>query len=68
MGWNGRVFWGGRIFESPSIISVVDGQIILNKSVGSISVPDSGEIDRMQKLKSKEVLISSGQSCSKSSE
>lgn len=48
------------IFDSPPILSVVDGQIIANKCDGSIFVIDSGKTGKEHALKVKEALTSSG--------
>lgn len=48
------------IFDSPPILSVVDGQIIANKCDGSIFIVDSGKTDKEHALKAKEALTSSG--------
>lgn len=48
------------IFDSPPILSVVDGQILANKCDASIFVVNSGKTDKGQALKAKEALASSG--------
>ena len=48
------------IFDSPPILSVVDGQIIANKCDASIFVINSGKTDREQALEAKEAITSSG--------
>ena len=48
------------IFDSPPILSVVDGQIIAHKCDGSLLVINSGKTDREQALRAKQALVSSG--------
>lgn len=48
------------IFDSPPILSVVDGQIIANKCDASIFVINSGKTDRGQAFEAKEAITSSG--------
>jgi capsular exopolysaccharide synthesis family protein len=48
------------IFDSPAILSFVDGQIIANKCDASIFVINSGKTDREQAIEAKEAITSSG--------
>lgn len=48
------------IYDSPSLLSVVDGQIMASKCDGSIFVINSGKTDKGQAIKAKEALTLSG--------
>lgn len=44
------------IFDSPPLLSVVDGQILANKCDGSILVINSGNTERQKAIKAKEAI------------
>lgn len=47
------------IFDAPPVLSVTDGQILSNKSEGTILVMSAGETEKESIVKAKDVLVSS---------
>lgn len=45
------------LFDSPPLLSVVDGQILANRCEGSILVVNSGNTDRQIAIKAKEMIL-----------
>ncbi len=47
------------IFDAPPLLSVTDAQILANKCDGTIIVINSGNTEKEEVLKSKEILLAS---------
>jgi len=45
------------LFDTPPLLSVVDGQILANRCEGSILVVNSGKTDRQKAMKAKEMIV-----------